>query len=117
MAIPEVVEWLRPPFEILELADGESVTIRVREWELGRMVIVPRWPGAPPEKEVVGLRMHLFPGYKAYFPYYYDVTARRLVAQLVTILTRPDFRDYEITITKRGVAPKAWFEVSLAPVG
>jgi len=112
-----VVERLEPPYEIFELADGESRTMRVERWEQGLMTIHPRYPGAPEEKTVEALRLHIPPEIKPSFPHYYDVTAGRLKAQLLPILEAPGFEKLEITVTKRGVAPRAYFEVSVRPVG
>ena len=112
-----VVERLEPPYEIFELADGESRTMRVETWQLGLMTIHPRYPGAPKEKTVEALRLHVPAEVKPTFPHYWDITAGRLRAQLLPILRAPGFEKLEITVTKRGVAPRAYFEVSTRLVG
>jgi len=111
-----VVKRLEPPYEIFELADGESRTMRVEKWVRGLMTIRPRYAGAPPEKEVEALRVWVPPEIKPEFPHYWDITAGRLRAQLLPILKAPGFEKLEITVTKRGVAPRAYFEVSVKPV-
>jgi len=106
------LEFLPPPYEILELADTESVTIRILDWVLGKITIVPRYVPAPPTKVVHCLRISIDPAYKKFAPYYYDVTSKRLISLLVPILMKPDFTQLEITITAIGVMPKKWFEIT-----
>jgi len=105
-----VIRELVPPFEILELVNGESIFIKPVRFELGEIVIKPRWPGAPPEKKVLALRIHVEEGSKPYFPLYFDITSRRLVAALMPVMERAIAERMWIRITKRGTAPKAWFE-------
>ena len=118
MAALEKLKLLEPPYEILELKPGESKTITVVDWELGKIVIHPRWPGAPKEKVVMAVRMHVPKEEKKLFPYYWDATAGTLVPQLYTILREagvPPNR-VKLTITKVGAAPKARFSVSFTYV-
>jgi len=79
--------------------------------EYGEVIIHPRWPGAPPEKRILAMRIHVDPPTKPYFPYYFDVTSRRLVAMLGPLMERVIAEGAWLVITKHGVAPKAWFEV------
>ena len=109
------VKKLESPFDILDLKDGESTTIRVERWERGLMTIHPRYAGAPPEKEIQALRVWLFKEYKPYFPPYKDITAGKLIGQLIPILESPGSENLEIIITKRGFPPKAIFQVSVKP--
>jgi len=74
------------PYEILELADGESLIFHVLRFEEGTMVIHPTWPGAPESKEVEGLRIHVPATSKEWLPYYWDVTAAHLVGGLKPLL-------------------------------
>jgi len=107
-----MAEEMRPligPYEILDLADRGSVRIRIVSSERGSIVIHPRYPGAPPEKTIPALRVHLAPGVKPYPPNYYDITSKTLTAQLVPFLMQRDFMNYEFVITKYGIAPKARF--------
>lgn len=73
------------------------------------MVIHPKYPGAPAEKEIVVLRVHLAVGVKPYPPMYYDITSKTLQAQLVPMLLEARFVEYEYVVTKHGVAPRARF--------
>lgn len=87
------------PYEILELADGESVTFRVASFEEGTMIIHPTWPGAPESKEVDGLRLHTVPGDKEWLPNYWDATAGHLVAGLRPLLPMLVEKEKPVTIT------------------
>ena len=102
------------PFEILDLADGESRTFTVRSAERGEASITLAGAGGP--KVVPVLRLYLAPGEKAFGPDYYDVTARTLQAQLEPQLLAPAYRPRVFTITKSGVAPAARFTVASRPV-
>lgn len=97
------------PYEILDLEDGQSVTIRIRSYERGRILIHPRYQGAPSEKWIPALRVHMQEGVKAFPPMYYDLTSKTLQAQLMPFLAAPDFERFEFVITKHGVAPRARF--------
>ena len=77
---------IEPPMEILELADGESVTFHVERYEAGDMTIHPTWPGAPESKVVEGLRVHVKHGDKEWLPNYWDLSAGHLVAGLKPLL-------------------------------
>jgi len=83
----------------------------VVRWELFKHLITPRWPGAPPEKLTLCLRVWMAPGYEGPRAPYWDIHQGHLISMLVPILQRPDFADLEITITKVGTPPKAYFEV------
>jgi hypothetical protein len=74
------------PYEILELAAGQATSFRVVSFELGRMKIHPTWPGAPEEKIVDGVRVHVDPRDKEWLPNYWDLTAGHLVAGLKPLL-------------------------------
>lgn len=103
------------PYELLELADREHAVLRIVSHELGTMVIHPRWPGAPAEKEISVLRVHLAPGVKLYPPMYFDITSKTLIAQLQPFLLERGFERYEFVITKYGVPPRARFTLERRP--
>jgi len=114
-----MAEVLRPlvgPYEILDLPDRGSVRLRIVTWERGSMIIHPRFAGAPTEKEIEVLRLHLAAGVKAYPPPYYDITSKTLQAQLLPLLLERGFERYEYVITKFGVAPKARFTLERVPL-
>lgn len=104
------------PYEILELADGQSVRLRVVSYERGSMVIHPLMEGAPLEKTIEVLRVHLAPGIKALPPMYYDITSKTLIAQFMPLLLERGYENYWYTVTKYGVAPRARFTLERSPV-
>lgn len=104
------------PYELLELGDGQSTTLRVTSWERGLILIHPRYAGAPSEKEVEALRVHLAPGVKPYAPMYWDITSKTLIAQLLPMLLQRGQERYQFIVTKYGVAPKARFTLESRPL-
>ena len=114
----EELPELEPPFEVLELRPGEEKVFTVIDYKLGKAVIHPRWPGAPSEKEVAVLRLYVPREEKEFFPYYYDVASKRLIAQLITILREADVPRHKVKIRvkKEGVPPKAYFAVTVLAV-
>ena len=104
------------PYEMFELADRETVTLRMTSWERGSIVIHPRYEGAPAEKEIEALRVHLAPGVKPTPPNYWDITSKTLIAQLMPMLLERGQERYEYVVTKYGVAPKARFTLERRPL-
>lgn len=105
----EELRRLPGPYELLDLVDRGSVRLRIVSSERGSIIIHPRYPGAPPEKEIPVLRVHLAPGVKPYPPMYYDITSKTLTAQMLPLLMERGFENYEYVVTKYGVAPRARF--------
>ena len=101
------------PFEILELADGMSLRLAISRSEKSRMVIHPRYAGAPAEKEIPVLRLHLKEGYKPVGPAYYDVTSKTLQAQLAPHLEELARSGREFVITAHGSGPRKRFSLRL----
>jgi len=83
---PDELPWLPRPWEILETKPCEPVRLKVVRYEFGKIVIRPRYVGAPPEKVVVACRIHTTPEYKPVWPHYWDITPQRLVGALYTLL-------------------------------
>jgi len=110
----ERLKDLEPPYEILELKPGETKSLTVVDWQLGKMKISPRWPGAPAEKVIRAIRLFVPKEEKPTFPHYFDATAGTLVPQLYTILREAGVppRTIRLEITKIGSPPKARFSVS-----
>ena len=115
MRIEEMRE-LTAPYEILELEPCKSVRLRVVRFELGKIRISPRWPGAPAEKEVVGCRVHIDPGTKPAFPFYFDLTPSRLVHQLAALAVAPTPAGMELEIHRDVPGPKAHYSVRWVPI-
>jgi len=114
--VAERLRALPGPYEVLDLRDGERVRLRVVSWERGSMTIHPRWAGAPEEKEIPVLRVHLQEGVKPFPPMYYDLTSKTLQAQMLPLLLEPGFDRYEYVVTKYGVAPRARFTLERVPL-
>jgi len=110
------VERLSGPFEFLELAHCESVTIRPVDWEFGLATVHPPW--LPPERlvDVEVLRIHVSREDKPLFPHYWDLGQKTLVPQVMALLTAGVPEGYGIRIHAVGTAPKKRFEVSLVSV-
>jgi len=102
---------LPEPVEAFDLQPEQSVKIRVSDWGLYQHLIHPTYPGAPPEKLTLALRVWLFPEYRPPRSPYYDIHQGHLIRILVPFLKTPDFRDYELEIIKHGEPPRAYFEV------
>jgi len=102
---------LPEPVETFDLMSDESITLKVSRWGLYQHLIHPTWPGAPPEKLTITLRLWMQPGYEGPRAPYWDLHQGHLISMLYPFLQKPDYKDYEIIITKRGTPPKAYFEV------
>jgi len=103
------------PYELLELADRQSLRLRPIRWELGVMTIHPRNQAGPKEKTIEVLRIHVTPATKPVPPMYYDVTSKTLIAQFLPMLGEVGYENYEYVITKYGVAPTARFTLERIP--
>jgi inactivated superfamily I helicase len=101
--------------EILELEDGESIRLRVTDWERGELEIQPRDGSA--RKVVPTLRLRVPPADKPIGPPYWDTTSKTLTQQLLPFLRQPGYAGLIFTITKHGVAPTARFSLSVSPAG
>lgn len=112
----EDLEELPGPYELLELADRGSLTVWLKAWERGSMIIHPRYEGAPPEKKIPVLRVHVADDFEKLPPRYYDVTSKTLMAQWLPMLSAADFRRYKYTVTKFGVPPRARFTLERVPL-
>jgi len=106
-ALPTLPE----PVETFDLVTNEKIVLKVVKWGLFQHLIHPRWPGAPAEKLTISLRLWMAPGYESPRAPYLDLHQGHLISILYPFLQKPDYKDFEIIITKRGAAPKAYFEV------
>ena len=102
------------PYEILELNDGQTLELQIKSYSTGSVTIYPAH--APGGKVIAALRLHVSKRYKPYFPWYWDVTSKFLVAQLLGYLEAGDFQNKRFVITKHGTAPKARFELQVIPI-
>ena len=104
---------LAGPYEIMEMKDNEVMNLQVLRWELGTVVIHPRWAGAPSEKEVLGLRLHVDKKQKPTGLQYWDVTAQTLIAQLRPLLQAGMEKVHITRIKAVGEGPKKRFTVEM----
>lgn len=109
----EEVKELKGPYEIFELVDGETRVLQIKDWETGNVTIYP--PHKPTGKVINALRVHVPPATKDFFPYYWDITGKTLLAQMVPYLEQRGYQDKRFTITKHGIAPKARFSLEVRP--
>lgn len=110
----EELESLESPFEILELGDGESISLRILDWKLGKGTIIPKGLGR--SKLIRILRIWVPEELKAFEPRYYDITGQTLIYQLLPHLEKPDFKTKRFIVTKHGVAPRARFTLEVVPL-
>jgi len=98
--------------EILELTDGQSITLHISRWILGRMTIHPA--NAPLGKMIRVLRVWVPPAEKPIGPDYWDITSQTLIYQILPYLEARPFRRRTYTITKHGIAPRARFTLAVS---
>jgi hypothetical protein len=104
---------LPAPYEIMELADLQSASLHVESYELGYMVIKPRWPGAPSEKEILAMRLKVSTKDKPIGLPFWDLTAQTLIAQLRPLLERRMHEGRVVKITAHGGGPSKRFTVEI----
>ena len=112
----EAAKELVSPYEILELADCQSITLRPVRYETGRFTFHPKWMRPGEVKTVLAIRIHVPTEDKPIFPHYWDITASTLVPQVMALLTAGVPEGYGIKVHAVGTAPKKRFEVSLVSV-
>jgi hypothetical protein len=104
---------LSEPYEIKEWNDGETLELTITGYEVGELLIHPRDGRAP--KRVDVMRVHVPPQEKTRFPHYWDLTSKRLVAQLKSILPPTVIGPFPVKITAIGTAPMTHYSVSRLP--
>jgi len=109
------LDELPGPYELLELADGQTIDLHVESFEQGRAEIKPR--DGRPAHEVPFLRVRVPAADKPTIPAYWDITSKHLIAGLLGYLDlglgdRRTFR-----ITKHGKPPVARFTLEVIPAG
>jgi hypothetical protein len=97
---------LDPPYDILDMADGQSMTLRITAFKLGEVEIHPKYPGAPTSKIVRALRVWIPHEIRPEGMPYLDITSQTLIAQLEPELRDPNFMSKTFKLTAVGVAPK-----------
>ena len=112
----ENLDWLQPPFEIVDFVPGKPYYFYISSWKLGKLEITPQYPGAPERKIIAAIRLYAQPGAKKAFPYYWDITPSRLVYQLATMLMQGIKEKMMIKVVRDIPGPKAHFEVQWVPL-
>lgn len=100
---------LEPPYELLDLEDGEAVDFVILRYLEGEVPIVPRH--APAGKEVPAIRVWVSPEDKPVGAPYWDITAGNLIARLKPVLGELVRTGRRIRVIKHGIAPAARHEV------
>jgi len=108
----EEMPFLEGPYEILELADGKQIRLRIREWAYGKMLIKPRYYGAPAQKEIAALRLFVDPADKLTAPHYWDFTAGTAITDILPELRAKKHATHILVLTAHGEAPKKRFTVA-----
>jgi len=107
----EELKELPPPYEIFEFEPCTPAYFKVVDYEIGKITIHPRWPGAPPAKTVIAVRLHVDPETKPFYPHYWDITPSRLVYQLAGMLIKGIPKGKVLKIHRDIPGPKAHFSV------
>ena len=113
MAVRREPGFLPEPYEIWEIGDGESMEIEVLRYEVGKMIIHPKWPGAPAEKEIRVVRVYVAREKKPYGPDYWDITPTTLIYDLLPKLEAWRLWPAKLKITAAGKAPRKRFTVDV----
>jgi len=129
------LKLLEPPYAIFDIEPCQRVRMTPLRYEIGRMVIRPRWVGAPPEKEVTGIRIWVpeeekreqlrilkwIPGgggqtsspEEVIVLPYWDITSARLRVAIQQIIDRVILQKQSFEIHKVGMPPKAFFSLRI----
>jgi len=104
---------LAEPYELLDLPDGGTAVMHIISYNLGKATIRPDDGSGP--KEVPVLRVYVPKMDKAYFPDYWDITSKRLIAQIMPYLVGGVSTRREFKVTKTGRKPTAYFALEVKP--
>ena len=102
---------LDPPYELLDMPEGQPVTFRVIRWERGDVKIQPR--AAPTLKTITAVRMWVPSEDKPMGAPYWDATAGNLIARLLPMLDMLVATQRHIRVTKHGSPPFARHQVDV----
>lgn len=110
---PDELEKLPPPYELLDMVDGQTVALRIERHAQGWMMIRPR--GAPADKKVSALRVWLKAGEKTAGPSFWDITAKHLHADLIAWLEGPGPKGRVFWVTKVGPSLTGRHSIRVVP--
>jgi hypothetical protein len=105
------------PYEILELADGQSLEFTILRYEIGSLTIHPRWMPPGSEKAIRAMRVYVKREDKPVGVDYWDLTSQLLVAHLQGILGSVPKLPVRVRVKAFGWAPKKRFTVEVLKVG
>jgi hypothetical protein len=100
----DTLEKLSGPFELLEMAHGESITLSPVKWLLGKSTITPRDGRAP--KDVPTLRVWVTPESKRTEPKWWDITSQHTIAGLIGLFEGAGGRLQRYKVTREGQGPR-----------
>jgi len=103
------------PFDIMELTDGQEITLNIERWHLAHAVIKVRY--APIEKDIRVLRVWVPREDKPAGMSYWDITSQTLIAQLLEYLKVSGWEKKRYQVKKFGVPPRARFQLTVSPRG
>lgn len=106
---------LPEPMEYWDMNPGESRTLEISGYERGRNTIIPRSGPNKGPKLVDHLRLHLEPGIKETLPYYWDITAKTLIAGLLPYLNAGRHMTHRFIVTKIGQGVRSRFSLDIQP--
>jgi uncharacterized RDD family membrane protein YckC len=114
--LPELstLSVLPPPYDLLELQQGQSITFTAVGYSLGSMPIVPK--GQTAGKTIYALRVHVEPADKPTVPRYWDVSAGLLIVELWSQLEAAGGRRRRFKITKLGYGVRSRFTLEVLPL-
>ena len=102
---------LEEPIEFLEMDDQEVRELKILDFEAGVTYIVPR--DGRPGHDIPALRVHVSPKDKTFFPFYWDISSKKLKAQIQPVLEAGGYQDKLFRIQKFGYKPRAAFTVEV----
>jgi len=103
------------PYELLELADKQSLELVITGYVKGEVVIHPRYAGAPAEKTITAMRVYVDPATKPLGPAWWDITSQTLIAQLEPFIKGITAASRRVKLTAHGVAPAKRYAVEILP--
>ena len=111
----EELRRLVGPIEFLDLADRESMDLKIVSWERGVTKISTIRRDREVEIDIPVLRVHVTAETKPLPPRYYDISSKTLQAQLLPLLLAPRFERWTYRVTAYGVAPRKRFSLERLP--
>ena len=102
---------LKEPIEFLEMDDQGVMELKILDFEVGETYIIPR--DGRPGHDIPVLRVHVSKEDKNFFPPYWDISSKRLTAQIQPVLEAGGYQDKLFRIQKFGYKPRAHFTVEV----